>query len=112
MELAYKNYTKADIEASHKMQEGATIYHYLNDKNRSCYLLLTVRTFATGYTHVEFYAESIGWEELTDTGYRSFFIETERLQGIGDNGPRVLKLLFEDRGLVYDPGQPIQQALF
>ena len=66
-----------------KKQQIVIFYKFQYEKGRRCVINYELDTYG-GYQHISFYALSTGWEKVTETGYRSVFINYEN-----DHGGRI-----------------------
>jgi len=106
MMIPYKIYSRDEIKAD----EGATVLS-LNEQTRQCWLVLRYKHIG-GMAHIGFHAASAGWEFLTNTGYRSFFIDNDAAEYFKDNPGDLLQFLCDSIGLEHSEGEPVQCPLF
>ena len=112
MKPDYAIYDRETVEDRAERRDYSTRLLTHDEGTRSCFLVVTYDYFSSGVSHIAFYAGSEGWEDLTETGYRSTFLDTRIMQPLGEDSAGILAAIYEYAGVEYRASPPIQPALF
>ena len=112
MKPDYAIYDRETVEDRAERCDCSTDLLTHDEGTRACFLVVTYDYFSAGVSHIAFYAASEGWEDLTETGYRSTFLDTRIVQSLGEDAGAILAAIYAYAGVEYRASPPIQPGLF
>ncbi|AKH22395.1 hypothetical protein [Sedimenticola thiotaurini] len=113
MKPDYTIYDRGTVEGRAERRDYSTVLLTHDEVTRVCYLIVSYDYFGiTDVSHIAFYAASEGWEDLTETGFRSTFLDTRIVQPMGEDAGAILAAIYENAGVKYRVSPPIQPGLF
>ncbi|MEW7977355.1 MAG: hypothetical protein AB2814_07930 [Candidatus Sedimenticola endophacoides] len=110
--LNYEIHDRASVEARLLDKSGDGILLEHDEGTRQCFITIIYKQYGGSITGIEFYAASDGWQELTTTGYRSSFLDTEQVREIEGDTRALLAAIYENAEKTYSESASFQMSMF